>query len=406
MTKRIFDTDVMQRTCQAVVTACSPYKKGYAIQLDQTVFFPEGGGQLSDTGRLQTADKSVQVTHVAEKDGDVLHETREAIPVGTHVKAVLDWESRMDHMQQHCGEHLLSYAFWHLYQAHNIGFHMNPELVTIDFDKELTWEQAMAAEQLANQHIQDNRPVTTQIVTPEEAARMNLRKFNSKITGPVRIVSIEGSDSCTCCGTHPPMTGMVGLIKIFKVERHRGGTRLTLLCGRLALNRIREEMVSATKAANMLSVREADLPEAIERLQAEKNTLIESLHERTEQLLDYRLAEIQQRPCRDAQGNTLVVLLDNALDARSAKRMLERLLELPRMVAVLLYPHGERVNYLVGTAPDATASAPDILRSVNTELNGKGGGKAHQAQGSAPYTPDAENKVKSAINGKQVGCML
>ena len=190
------------------------------------------------------------------------------------------------------------------------------------------------------------------------------------------------------------------------MERHRGGTRLTLLCGRLALNRIREEMVSATKAANMLSVREADLPEAIERLQAEKNTLIESLHERTEQLLDYRLAEIQQRPCRDAQGNTLVVLLDNALDARSAKRMLERLLELPRMVAVLLYPHGERVNYLVGTAPDATASAPDILRSVNTELNGKGGGKAHQAQGSAPYTPDAENKVKSAINGKQVGCML
>ena len=190
---------------------------------------------------------------------------------------------------------------------------------------------------------------------------------------------------------------MVGLIKIFKVERHRGGTRLTLLCGRLALNRIRQEMEAATEAANQLSVREADLPNAIARLQAEKDTLIQSLHERTEQVLDYRLATIQQHPRYDAQGNQQVILYDSALDARSARLMLERLQELPRMVAVLLYPHGERLNYLVGTASDATISAPDILHRINNALNGKGGGKAHQAQGSALYTHGAEEKVKALL---------
>ncbi len=397
MTKRIFDTNVMQHTCQATVTACVPYKEGYGIVLDQTVFFPESGGQLSDTGIFKAGGQCVRVLHTSEKEGDIIHETPEVIPVGTQVEATLDWEKRMDYMQQHCGEHLLSYAFWYLYQAHNIGFHMNPELVTIDFDKELTWEQAMEAEKLANQHIQDDRAVTTCVVTPEEAAQMNLRKFNQKITGPVRIVAIDGSDSCSCCGTHPPKTGMVGLIKIFKVERHRGGTRLTLLCGRLALNRIRQEMEAATEAANQLSVREADLPNAIARLQAEKDTLIQSLHERTEQVLDYRLATIQQHPRYDAQGNQQVILYDSALDARSARLMLERLQELPRMVAVLLYPHGERLNYLVGTASDATISAPDILHRINNALNGKGGGKAHQAQGSALYTHGAEEKVKALL---------
>ena len=117
MTKRIFDADVMQRTCQATVTACMPYKKGYRILLDQTVFFPESGGQLSDTGVLKTADNDIRVLHASEKDGDVLHETDEPIPVGTPVEAVLDWEVRMDHMQQHCGEHLVSYGFWKLYGA-------------------------------------------------------------------------------------------------------------------------------------------------------------------------------------------------------------------------------------------------------------------------------------------------
>ena len=136
MSKKIFEEDVMCRECKAIVQACEPFKDGFGIVLDQTVFFPEGGGQLSDSGWLIVGDQRIPVGHVRIQDEVILHETAQAIPTGTEVEAVLDWPVRFDHMQQHCGEHLLSYAFWKLFQADNVGFHMNPELVTIDLNKE------------------------------------------------------------------------------------------------------------------------------------------------------------------------------------------------------------------------------------------------------------------------------
>lgn len=397
MTKRIYDTDVMQRSCPAIVTACVPYKNGYGIVLDQTVFFPEGGGQLSDIGVLQAGDKSWEVTHVAEKGGEIYHETAEAIPEGTQVEAIPDWQTRLDYMQQHCGEHLISYAFWKLFGANNVGFHMTPELVTIDLDQEVTWAQAMEAEKFANQQIEEDRPVSTQMVTPEEAARMNLRKFNKNITGPVRIVAIEGSDSCTCCGTHPPTIGRVGLIKIFKIMRHRGGTRVFLLCGRLALARIRAEMEAATEAANLLSIKEEELPDGVRRLKEDHADLSLRLNERTKALIEYRLAEICKKPHVDADGNQRIILYEEALDAGEVKILMHRLEELPKTVAIVLYKNGERLNYVAIVTDGATANAGAIVRDLNERFHGRGGGRAESAQGSAPYTAETAAAVQAFL---------
>ena len=114
MTKKLFDEDVMLSQCEALVTDCVELKDGFGIELDQTVFYPEGGGQLSDTGELLIGEKAVAVFHVREKDGRILHETKEPLTAGTKVEAKINWQARFDHMQQHCGEHLLSYAFWKL----------------------------------------------------------------------------------------------------------------------------------------------------------------------------------------------------------------------------------------------------------------------------------------------------
>ena len=135
-TKRLFDEDVMQKECEAEVVRTEPYHGGFAVVLDQTVFFPEGGGQLSDTGTLTAAGKALAVTHVHEKAGEIFHETKEPLEPGTKVQAKLDWTVRFDHMQQHCGEHMLSYAFYKLFGAHNVGFHMSADMVGIDLDKE------------------------------------------------------------------------------------------------------------------------------------------------------------------------------------------------------------------------------------------------------------------------------
>ena len=398
MTKRIFDIDVMRRSCPAVVTACVPRKGGYAVTLDQTVFFPEGGGQLSDVGILKADDSYWQVTHVAEKDGEVYHEVAEAIPEGTQVEAVLDWQTRMDYMQQHCGEHLVSYAFSKLYDAHNVGFHMNPELVTIDLDKEVSWEQAMEAEKLANQHIQDDRPVTIQVVTPEEAAAMNLRKFNAKIKGPARIVAIEGSDTCTCCGTHPPTTGMIGLVKIFKVMRHRGGTRLTMLAGRLALERIRMEMEAATQAANLLSIKEEELLDGVKRLKEEHTTLTMRLHERTAALMETRIAKLLEQPHVDGQGNQCIALFEDTMEPDEAKFLMKRLQEVPKAVITLLYHNSGRLHYSIAVADGAAADAGVLIRDLNERFQGRGGGKGQSAQGSAPYTKETAKDVRDFLD--------
>lgn len=243
------------------------------------------------------------VSHVHEKNGIIFHETKKAVEIGTKVTAELNWPVRFDHMQQHCGEHMLSYAFFKLFGAHNVGFHMTADMVGIDLDKEMTWEQALQAERFTNQQIQEDRAITTKLVPAEEAAKMQLRKFNDKLTGMLRIVSVEGSDSCTCCGTHPTSSGMVGLVKIFKVEKHKEGSRVSFLCGREALERVEAYMLAALDASNLLSIKETELPDGVARLQQEKKELGERLTECTGKLLDYRLAEMQQHPETTKNGH-------------------------------------------------------------------------------------------------------
>lgn len=195
MTEKLFENDAYLWECEAVVTACEPCKNGFAVELDKTVFFPEGGGQLSDRGKLGEA----YVTHVAEEGGRILHFCDKPLAVGSAVKAVVDGVMRLDHMQQHCGEHILSYAAWKLFSANNIGFHMSEGLVTIDLDKELTAEELAQTEDFANREIWLDKPISVSYVPHTALDNYTMRKKNTRLTGTLRLVSVEGGDICTCC---------------------------------------------------------------------------------------------------------------------------------------------------------------------------------------------------------------
>lgn len=149
MTEKLYEQDSMLKSCLATVLSCAEDKRGYAVVLDRTVFFPEGGGQLSDRGTLG----GVKMTYAAQRGSEVVHYCERPLPVGEQVEAVLDWQARLDHMQQHAGEHILSHAVWKLFGANNIGFHMGERLVTIDLDKELTAAELAQAEDYANSQI-------------------------------------------------------------------------------------------------------------------------------------------------------------------------------------------------------------------------------------------------------------
>ena len=397
-TKRLFDDNVMQRECEAVVVRTEPYHEGYAVVLDQTVFFPEGGGQLSDTGTLTAGEKALPVKHVHEKAGEIFHETKEPLAPGTKVVAKIDWPVRFDHMQQHCGEHMLSYAFYKLFGAHNVGFHMSADMVGIDLDREVDWQQALQAERFTNREIQEDRPVTTKLVPAEEAAKMNLRKFNDKLTGILRIVTVEGSDSCTCCGTHPTSSGMVGLVKIFKVEKHKEGSRISFLCGREALERVEQYMLAALDASNLLSIKETELPDGIARLQQEKKELGERLTECTGKLLEYRIEEMKAHPATTEAGHAKFVFLESDMTPKEAKALAKRLGEIPEAFSAIFYQNGERLNYMFLATDGAAVNCQQLIRTVNEAFGGRGGGRPELCQGSAICPADWREKAEALMS--------
>ena len=397
-TKRLFDENVMQRECEAVVVHTEPYHEGYAVVLDQTVFFPEGGGQLSDTGTLTAGEKALPVKHVHEKAGEIFHETKEPLAPGTKVVAKLDWPVRFDHMQQHCGEHMLSYAFYKLFGAHNVGFHMSADMVGIDLDREVDWQQALQAERFTNREIQEDRPITTKLVPAEEAAKMNLRKFNDKLTGTLRIVSVEGSDSCTCCGTHPTSSGMVGLVKIFKVEKHKEGSRISFLCGREALERVEQDKLAALEASNLLSIKETELPEGVARLQQETKELGERLTECTGKLLEYRIEEMKAHPATPEAGHAKFVFLESDMTPKEAKALAKRLGEIPEAFSAIFYQNGERLNYMFLATDGAELSCQQVIRTVNEAFGGRGGGRPESCQGSAICPADWREKAEALMS--------
>lgn len=397
-TKRLFDENVMQRECEAVVVRTEPYHEGYAVVFDQTVFFPEGGGQLSDTGTLTAGEKALPVKHVHEKAGEIFHETKEPLAPGTKVVAKIDWPVRFDHMQQHCGEHMLSYAFYKLFGAHNVGFHMSADMVGIDLDREVDWQQALQAERFTNREIQEDRPVTTKLVPAEEAAKMNLRKFNDKLTGILRIVTVEGSDSCTCCGTHPTSSGMVGLVKIFKVEKHKEGSRISFLCGREALERVEQYMLAALDASNLLSIKETELPDGIARLQQEKKELGERLTECTGKLLEYRIEEMKAHPATTEAGHAKFVFLESDMTPKEAKALAKRLGEIPEAFSAIFYQNGERLNYMFLATDGAAVNCQQVIRTVNEAFGGRGGGRPELCQGSAICPADWREKAEKLLS--------
>ncbi|SFW62746.1 alanyl-tRNA editing protein [Selenomonas ruminantium] len=382
MTKKIFLEDVLQRSSEAVVTDCVELKTGFGIVLDQTVFYPEGGGQLSDTGKLICGDREVVVTHVRETEGRILHETAEPLSVGTQVLAEIDWQTRFDHMQQHCGEHLLSYGFWKICGADNVGFHMSPEMVTIDLSREVTSAEIAQVEALANLHIQENRPIKAEWMEAEKAAKCATRKFNDKLTGSVRVVQIEGSDACTCCGTHPPMTGMVGLVKIFKAEKHKQGTRIYFLCGRLAMEKISRCWQELSGAVQLLSIKDEEIRLGVERLQDEIKELKEKLsgaelrwvQEKARQLL-------QDTPLTD--GVKSIILQEEDISADAARKLAQVLSEDPQAEVTIYYSSGGRINYVLASGSEVKVSCRERIKAINERLGGRGGGKDNFAQGSA-----------------------
>ena len=395
MTVKLFENNSLLKECTATVTACTEKEGQYLVELDQTVFFPEGGGQLSDKGKI--AD--VIVSHVSEKDGHIYHECDKPLEVGAEVKAVLDWRVRLDRMQQHLGEHLLSYACWKLFKANNIGFHMNEDDVFIDLDKELTEEELLKAELYTNEIIWENRPVHISYMDSTEAVKLKekMRKFNSKLTGTLRIVSVEDADICTCCGTHPPFTGMLGSVKVIRHEKHKGGCRVEFVCGSRALADADKKNSTLLAVAQGLSVKPEQVPDALAKLKADLLAQLDDVKSKLLKIEEAQLQELYDNAPTTAAGTKILAVPLDGHDAKDIKVFLPKATALEHTICLLVAAKPERISYAAALGAATEGDCRVLIKLLNEAFGGRGGGKSDCAQGGADYCVDWQDKLVGVV---------
>ena len=263
MTEKLYDKDSHINEFSAKVLSCEKSGENYAVTLNKTAFFPEGGGQESDRGSIgEAAVLDVQII-----DNEIIHYADRPLEVGNEYDCRLNWERRFRNMQNHSGEHIVSGLVHRLYGLNNVGFHLGSEM-TVDFDGVLSREQLLEIERLANQAVWENVPIRAYYPDDNELKKLDYRS-KLELTENVRIVDIEGYDLCACCAPHVKRTGEIGLIKILDSFKNKGGVRIFIKCGIDALRDYNDKYSNVQKISNLLSVKQNEAAAAVDRLSDE-----------------------------------------------------------------------------------------------------------------------------------------
>ena len=374
MNKLYYDSAYIKEF-EAQVLSCQEGKKGWEITLSATAFYPEGGGQPADTGLLG----NVRVTDVHEKDGQVVHYTDGPLPVGEMVRGVIDWDRRFQHMQEHSGEHLVSGLIHQRFGYDNVGFHMGTDAVTIDFNGVLEGGDLMAIEEKANGMIWENLEISAVYPEKDELDAMEYRS-KKELTGAVRIVSIPGGDVCACCGTHVERTGEIGLVKFLSMIHYKGGVRISLLCGKRAVEDYERKRDQVQKISVLLSARPGEISRAVEKLKDEEAKLQEKLVAAYDKLIASEVRDIKE-------GDGDIFILEPDFEAIQLRHLVNRLLEEKKGRTVLALGGAAEGSFLY-VLGSRDGDMRRLSRELNGLLNGRGGGSAQMAQGTFFATKD------------------
>ena len=370
MTEKLYYADSHLARFPAVVTAMAERDGRRAVALSATAFFPTGGGQACDTGRIG----NTTVVQAEEIDGTVWHffEGEPSFSVGDTVTGEIDFPQRFARMQAHSGEHIVSGVAHNLFGAENVGFHMDGLLMTVDFDRPLSGEQIALIEEKANEVVWQNRPVHAEICSPEKLAGLDFRS-KKEFDGDVRIVTIDGVDRCACCAPHVAFTGEIGLIKILSCVSHRGGVRLTLICGGEAYRDYAEKYDHTLKIAASLAAKHSETDRAVEALIAQNKELKNAVFAQKKRLCAYI---VSRTPA--AEGNAVVFAEDCDMDelCEISLGMLERC----GGVSVACSGSDETGYSYAITCRGVVMNR--YAKAVNGALNGRGGGRDEMIRGS------------------------
>ncbi len=365
MTIKLYENDAYIKEFDATVLSCEECKDGYLLELDKTAFFPEGGGQQADTGFIN----DTKVSDVQIKNEVITHKVDKAFTVGETVTGKIDWDVRFPRMQGHTGEHLVSGIIHTMFGYDNLGFHMSEKTMTLDPSGILTDEDIKEIERKANIAVYENREVTAYYPDPSTLESLNYRSKLDLKEG-VRLVNIDGYDTCACCAPHVSRTGEIGLIKIVDYIQYKGGMRLTMVCG-----------INAFEDYSKLH---DDNKAMMHLLSASRDKTLEFVT-RDHEVIGAQKAEINRLNAELSKANLDIVTLGSTLcgftkgaSFDDMRAMVNDNLEKADKVAFFSEGDNGDFSYIISSS---TLDVRDTVKTLNEKFSGKGGGRPNYAQG-------------------------
>lgn len=391
--EKIYYEDQYIKEFTAEIVGVKEKNGKFHVVLDKTAFFPGGGGQHGDLGVIDNH----QVIDVYEEDGVVYHIT-EKKPIKIHrVKCAIDWERRLDGMQQHLGQHVLSGCFFSLFNANTVSVHVGKDISTVDIQGILDEETIRAAERKANEVIQNN--ITIEFLTPnkKELKKLDLRRDLPNTDDQIRIVKIGDLDVNACCGVHPKSTLDLQMIKIRKWEKHKGATRIEYLAGKRAVDDYFNKDNFSRQICRYLNCGEQDAINSINNL---TNQLKEALDENRKikmELGEYEIKEMLESG--DKIGNISVIKkIYSGGDIRHISKIGEKLVVNGDAIALFAVKFEDKTNLIFNCAKNIkNISMSDLLKDAISLIDGRGGGSQFSAQGGGKNSNNLEAAMDYAF---------
>ncbi len=377
MKRKLFYVDAYrQRGITEVVTLAKDDLERWYVTLEETLFFPTGGGQPNDVGRI----KDIVVFDVEEVEGEIRHYIGEpSLEVGESVDMEINWHRRFDFMQQHTGQHILTASFVELFGIQTTSFHLGKEIVTIDLDaKKVSDEQFLEVEKRANQIILENRPIETKWVSKDELDAYPLRK-QVAVEEDIRLVIIPDFDYNGCGGTHPSSTGQIGTLKILDTEMQKGNVRVHFVCGNRVVDQLHRKQKTLQEVTQLLSASEDGVVKSVKVLLENGKKLEKTLEEAHQQLLNYEVKELL--------GNQKEETL--SIERVFQHRSIQQLQKLARLTVaeatnsqlIFIAENDGLLQVVLARGTDNQANMKQLIAQILPLINGKGGGSENFAQG-------------------------
>ena len=381
-TVKLYDEHPYDTTFHATIQDIQ-YDKNTTLILDQTLFFPEEGGQCADSGTID----GYEIIDVQISKGIIKHilKGHVELEIGNEIQGEIDWDLRFSNMQNHSGEHIFSGIVHREYGYDNVGFHLGKDVVSVDFNGPIDEVSLRRIEKEVNQVIYENRVIRAYYPSEEELASLNYRS-KKEVDAPLRIVEIENCDVCACCAPHVRRSGEVGLFKVVHMMNYKGGVRIFILCGQRALDYVLELDDNMNAIYHMLSANNSSVVKYVKQLIDTNNAL-------KQEVFNLNKKEVQ-RLVEEANENHRYFFIED-LDKNLQREMVNSLAQrLEGYVGVFVGSNQMGYRFILASRNNDTTKLFDVLKSHGA----KGGGNALMVQG---YIKTSQDTIEELLKSQQ-----